>query len=84
MFFVMLFLSLQLIGAGQHKHVYTESQSDCAACMVAHLPSGAPPPALAVVPVAILVSLPAVILQRYVQVVDANYLTPPSHAPPSL
>ena len=83
MFFVMLFLALQLIGASQHKHVYTDSQSDCAACAIAHLPAGVPPPAAVVLAVAILVSVVVIFSQRSAQPPTPNYLTPPAHAPPA-
>jgi hypothetical protein len=84
MFFVLVFLALQLIGASTHTHAYTDQQSDCAACAVAHLPAGAPPPLAVVVPVALLVSMPVLVLQRYVRLAETNYLTPPSHAPPGV
>ena len=84
MLFVLVFLSLQLIGASSHKHAYTDTQNDCAACVIAHMPAGVPPPALAVVPVAMLVSVPVLVPQRSVQAFQADFLTPPSHAPPGV
>lgn len=83
MFFVLLFLSLQLLGAAQHKHAATESQSDCVACFVAHLPGGAPPTVAGVLAVAMLAGLAVVVLFRQAAFKQANYLTPPSHGPPS-
>src|SRR5471030_1458173 len=84
MLFVLVFLSLQLIGASSHKHAYTSTQNDCAACVIAHMPAGVPPPALAVVPVAMLVSLPALVPQRSIRARRIDFLTPPSHAPPGV
>ena len=84
MLFVLVFLSLQLIGASTHKHAYTDNQSDCAACVIAHLPAGAPPPVAMVAPVALLFSLVVVVLQPHVRIARTNYLTPPSHAPPAV
>lgn len=84
MLFVLVFLSLQLIGASSHKHAYTDAQNDCAACVVAHMPAGVPPPALAVAPVAMLVSLPALVPQRSIRPRRIDFLTPPSHAPPGV
>jgi hypothetical protein len=84
MFFVLVFLALQLIGAGSHTHAYTDHQSDCAACAVAHLPAGAPPPVAMVVPVALLVNLVPVVPQHVVRIVRTQYLQPPSHAPPAV
>jgi hypothetical protein len=84
MFFVLMFLALQLLGVSSHTHDYTDHAPDCAACAAAHLPAGTPPPPATVVPVALLVSLPIVVLQSFVWVAQASYLTPPSHAPPGV
>jgi hypothetical protein len=83
MFFVLMFLALQLIGASSHNHTYTDHQTDCAACMIADMPAGVPPPAAVVAPVAMLAGLPAAVPHSasWIAVVG-NYLTPPSHAPP--
>jgi hypothetical protein len=83
MFFVLVFLALQLIGAGSHNHSYTDHAQDCAACMVADMPAGAPPPAAVVAPVPLLAGLPLPLPQSTDRIaVAGNYLTPPSHAPP--
>ena len=84
MFFVLVFLSLQLIGASSHKHAYTETQSDCASCVIAHMPAGVPPPAIAVLPVAMLAALLVLVPQRSVRALRTDFLTPPSHAPPGV
>ncbi len=84
MFLALLFLSLQLLGAAQHKHAVTDTHSDCVACFVAHLPGGGAPPTIAgVLAVAMLAGLAIVVLFRQAAFKQANYLTPPSHAPPS-
>ena len=83
MLFVLVFLALQLIGAGSHTHAYTDDhKSDCAACEITDMPFGAPPPPAAVVPVASLASYPVAALPRQAWFAAAEYLTPPSHAPP--
>lgn len=83
MFFVLVFLALQLIGAVSHTHAYTDDQkSDCAACEITDMPFGAPPPPAAVVPVASLASYSVAALPRQAWIAGAEYLTPPSHAPP--
>jgi hypothetical protein len=84
MLFVLVFLALQLIGASSHKHAYTDSQNDCAACVIAHLPAGGTPPALVVAPVAQLVSVPVPVLRRSVRALRTDFFTPPSHAPPGV
>lgn len=84
MLFVLVFLSLQLIGASSHKHAYTDTHNDCAACAVAHIPAGVPPPAVAVVPVAMLVTPPALVPQHSIRARRIDFLTPPSHAPPGV
>ncbi len=83
MFIVLLFLSLQLLGAAQHKHALTDTQSDCVACFMAHMPGGAPPTVAGVLAVAMLAGLAVVVLFRQAVIKQANYLMPPSHAPPS-
>jgi hypothetical protein len=83
MLFVLVFLALQLIGAGSHKHAYTDHEPDCAACLVADMPAGVPPPAAVVAPVALLAGLPLPVAQPGDRLAaEANYLTPPSQAPP--
>ena len=83
MLFVLVFLALQLIGAGSHNHAYTDHAQDCAACMVADMPAGAPPPPAVVAPVPLLAGLPLPLQQSTGRIaVAGNYLTPPSHAPP--
>ena len=83
MLFALLFLALQLMGAGSHNHAYTVHEPDCAACVVADMPAGAPPPAAMVVPVALLAGLPLAALPSSAWIaVFGDYLTPPSHAPP--
>ena len=83
MLFVLVFLALQLIGAASHNHAYTDHAPDCAACMVADLPAGAPPPAAVVAPPPPLAGLPLPVRQSSARItLAANYLTPPSHAPP--
>ena len=83
MFVALLFLSLQLLGAAQHKHAVSEPQSDCVACFVAHLPGGAPPTVAGVLAVIMLAGLAIVVLFRQAAFKQADYLTPPSHGPPS-
>jgi hypothetical protein len=83
MFFVLMFLALQLLGTSSHNHAYTDHQPDCAACVIADMPAGVPPPPAVVVPVALLASLPMVVLQSSTWIaIVGDYLTPPSHAPP--
>lgn len=82
MLFVLVFLSLQLIGAGSHQHAYTEQHNDCAACVIGHLPSDVPPPALAPLPVSLLISLSLPAPQRFVRALRTDFFTPPAHAPP--
>lgn len=85
MFFVLVFLALQLIGANSHSHAYTDHEPDCAACSVVHLPSGGVPPATVVVaPVELQTSLPVLAPPTVVRAAQTSYLTPPSHAPPGV
>ncbi|WP_229258373.1 hypothetical protein [Duganella rivi] len=85
MFFVLLFLALQLLGASSHTHAYTEHEPDCAACAVVHLPAGGVPPAtVSVAPVALQASLPVLTPPVAVRAAQTSYLTPPSHAPPGV
>lgn len=85
MFFVLMFLALQLIGASSHTHAYTDHEPDCAACAVVHLPAGGVPPAmLLVAPVGLQSSLPVLAPHTVVRAAQTNYLTPPSHAPPGV
>lgn len=86
MFFVLMFLALQLIGASSHTHAYTEHEPDCAACAVVHLPAGGVPPAtLLVAPVALQSSsLPVLAPRTVVRAAQTGYLMPPSHAPPGV
>jgi len=85
MFFVLMFLALQLIGASSHTHAYTDHEPDCAACAVVHLPAGGVPPAILVVPPAGLQSsLPVLTPPTVVRAAQTSYLTPPSHAPPGV
>ncbi|WP_229215422.1 hypothetical protein [Duganella sp. CY15W] len=85
MFFVLMFLALQLLGAGLHTHAYTDHEPDCAACAVVHLPTGGVPPATVhVAPVALQSSLPVLAPSAAVRAAQTSYLTPPSHAPPGV
>lgn len=85
MFFVLLFLALQLLGASSHTHAYTEHEPDCAACSVAHLPAGGVPPAtVSVTPLAPQASLPVLAPPTVAHAAQTSYLTPPSHAPPGV
>lgn len=85
MFFVLLFLALQLTGALAHNHAYAEHEPDCAACFVADMPGDGPPPAsVAVIPLALPGSLPAPLPSAVPHPAQAGYLTPPSHAPPGV
>ena len=83
MFFVLLFLSLQLLGSATHKHNYAHTESDCVACFVAHLPSGAPPVAAGVIALVLVGGLAIVpVLFQTVQP-QVSFLIPHSHAPPA-
>jgi len=83
MFFVLLFLALQLLGANSHTHAYTDHEPDCAACSVVHLPAGGVPPAsVAAAPMALLASLPVLAPPAVVRAAQTGYFTPPSQAPP--
>ena len=83
MLFVLLFLSLQLLGSAKHKHDYASTESDCVACCVAHLPSGAPPVAAGVIALVLVGGLAvAPVLFRTVQP-QVSFLIPHSHAPPA-
>jgi len=85
MFFVLLFLALQLLGASSHTHAYTDHEPDCAACSVVHLPTGGVPPAtLSVAALALPGSLPVLAPPASAPVAQTSYLTPPSHAPPGV
>ncbi|MTV36776.1 hypothetical protein GM676_04145 [Duganella radicis] len=85
MFFVLLFLALQLLGANSHTHAYTDHEPDCAACSVVHLPAGGVPPAsVTVAPVALQTSLPVLAPPTVVRAAQTGYFTPPSHAPPGV
>jgi hypothetical protein len=85
MFFVLLFLALQLLGASSHTHAYTEHEPDCAACAVVHLPAGGVPPAtVAVAPLVLQGSLPVLAPASIEHDAQTSYLTPPSHAPPGV
>lgn len=85
MFFVLLFLALQLLGANSHTHAYTDHEPDCAACSVVHLPAGGVPPAtLSVAAPALPASLPLLAPQAEAPLAQAHYLLPPSHAPPGV
>jgi hypothetical protein len=82
MVFALLFLALQLLGANAHAHAYAENHADCAACQVADMPLGAPPPPATVAPVAALVVFVLPTPAHHDPLVVTSYLTPPSHAPP--
>ncbi|MGV7206975.1 hypothetical protein ACLB1G_03865 [Oxalobacteraceae bacterium A2-2] len=82
MLFALLFLALQLLGAGHHEHSYTDTQSDCAACVAAHLPAGAPPPTVLAIAAAVVIGLALACAPRTVRLRRLAFLTPPSHAPP--
>lgn len=85
MFFVLLFLALQLLGASSHTHAYTEHEPDCAACSVVHLPTGGVPPvALSPAAPAPQAGLALVAPQAVAPLPQAHYLFPPSHAPPGV
>lgn len=85
MFFVLLFLALQLIGANAHGHAYTDHEPDCAACALQDMPAGDMPPlALTVEPLPLPGSLPVLAPAGVVRVAQTGYLTPPSHAPPGV
>ena len=85
MLFVLIFLALQLISARTHNHAYTDNGTDCAACSVAHLPTGGVPPAtVAVEPSEPQTSLPVLVPVAAVRSAQTSYLTPPSHAPPGV
>ena len=85
MFFVLLFLALQLLGANSHTHAYTDHEPDCAACSVVHLPSGGVPPAtLSVAAPAPQAGLALVAPQAVAPLPQTHYLFPPSHAPPGV
>jgi hypothetical protein len=85
MFFVLLFLALQLLGANSHTHAYTDHEPDCAACSVVHLPAGGVPPAtLSVAALALPAALPVLVPQAVAPSTQTSYLTPPSHAPPGV
>lgn len=84
MFFVLMFLALQLLSASAHAHPYAEDHSgDCAACQVADMPLGALPPPAAVAPVAALVAYAPPPLAVSATLPRTSYLIPPSHAPPA-
>jgi len=81
--FVLLFLSLQLLGSAKHKHDYAGSEADCVACFVAHLPSGAPPVAAGVIALVLVGGLAiAPVLFQTVQP-QVSFLIPHSQAPPA-
>lgn len=85
MFFVLLFLALQLLGANSHTHAYTDHEPDCAACSVVHLPAGGVPPAtLSLATPAPQASLPLLAPPADAPLAQADYLLPPSHAPPGV
>lgn len=85
MFFVLLFLALQLLGAGAHAHDYTQHEPDCAACALADMPAGGVPPlTVSVAPLAPPASLPVLAPATVVRAAQTGYLTPPSHAPPGV
>jgi len=83
MFFVLLFLSLQLLGSAQHKHDYASTDADCVACFVAHLPSGAPPVAAGVLALVLVGGLAIAPVLRPTAQQQASFLIPHSHAPPA-
>ena len=83
MFFVLLFLSLQLLGSAQHKHEYASTHADCVACFVAHLPSGAPPVAAGVIALVLVGGLAIVPVLKPTAPQQASFLIPHSHAPPA-
>ena len=85
MFFVLLFLALQLIGVSSHNHDYAQHEPDCAACVIADLPvGGVPPVTVSVAPLAPQAALPVLAPATVVRAAQASYLTPPSHAPPGV
>ncbi|MET0321746.1 MAG: hypothetical protein ABW069_13600 [Duganella sp.] len=84
MFFVVMFLALQLLGANAHGHSYAENHTDCAACQVADMPLGSLPPPATVAPVAALVTFVLPAQSHSTVLVRTGYLTPPSHAPPAV
>ena len=83
MFFVLLFLSLQLLGSAQHKHDYAGTEADCVACFVAHLPSGAPPVAAGVIALVLVGGLAIVLVLKPTTQQQVSFLIPHSHAPPA-
>ena len=83
MFFVLLFLSLQLLGSAQHKHDYAGTEADCVACFVAHLPSGAPPVAAGVIALVLVGGLAIAAVRYQSAQQQASFLIPHSHAPPA-
>lgn len=83
MAFVLLFLALQLLGTSAHKHTYTDSRSDCAACAVAHLPLGAAPPSATLVTPALPAGLILLPVPEQRILARVSYLIPPAQAPPA-
>lgn len=85
MAFVLLMLSVQLLGVAFHKHDYADTGSDCASCTFTHhLPSGLPdlhsdvPPSVAPLSYRVLAAV------AYHFVAPVSFLIPRSQAPPAL
>ena len=80
---VLLLLTIQLLGAGSHKHALADTGADCAACQFAHhQPVGTPPETVAALPVAELVGIVQARAGVLRLLARPAFLTPPSQAPP--
>lgn len=83
MCFVLLLLSIQLMGAAAHKHALADTKSDCAACYFAHhQPAGLPPVSVEAAPAAALISYWPIGIVTYLFMAQPSYLIPLAQAPP--
>jgi hypothetical protein len=83
--FVLVIVTLQLIGAGFHHHDVLEESDDCVSCyMVAHVPSPMPPVSLDVLPSLTILPYQIASLPIYLFVAQQSYLIPHAQAPPHI
>jgi hypothetical protein len=84
MAFVLLMLSVQLLGVAFHKHDYADTRSDCASCSFTHhLPSGLPDLQIDVPPSVARLSYAILVATAYRFVAPVSFLIPRSQAPPA-
>ena len=80
---VLLVLTLQLLGAGSHKHALADKGADCVACQFAHhQPMGPAPETVAALAAVELVGVVQARAGVLLLLARPAFLIPPSQAPP--